>query len=649
MKPSVETSQITACTMDCPDSCSLVLVTNRRGRIQIKGNPDHPITKGFVCKKIKRHMDRLGSPSRIVSPQLKRNGRWETITWEAALTLCAEKIESLRKTPTSILHVHGEGAKGVLKQASKLFFQKLGATRHKGSLCDAAGYMAYVKDFGSRKNSDIRELLNARRIVNWGKDPLRSSIHTAVLLREARQTGTWVITISPGGGDHDAISDEVVRIRPGTDRFLAAAVIKRLFHENRVPGALFDRVRHVESFKRVLANHSVENLSEMCEVGISDIDKIYQAYTDDGATATLVGAGLQRYRYGGENVRLINALAFFSGNIGRLGGGSFYHHHSRRNLNDTWATAASPIRRTFRKPMIAEDILNATDPPVNMIWVDGTNIVNQAPDSMAVIKAFEKVDFKVVVDAFMTDTALAADLVLPCTLMMEQEDITASYLHEFVQYAAAVVPPPKGVHSDHWILSEIGKRLSPPISIPTIEQCLEQSLDAPFLDVTLDGLRKKRFVRAKRPKVAYEKHFDHPDGKFSLPIQLHEEPPPPSSFPLRLLSFIRRETMHSQLLPESSINLPKIWISPKLADSFGFGAGESVDLVSPIGRLRVRVEMMNGLHTGAVLYRRGDWMRFRGGINQIISAGLTDMGTGAAYYDQYVRLEKVGEKVEGGS
>jgi anaerobic selenocysteine-containing dehydrogenase len=275
-----------------------------------------------------------------------------------------------------------------------------------------------------------------------------------------------------------------------------------------------------------------------------------------------------------------------------------------------------------------------------MIWVNGVNIINQAADSHEIIRAFERTPFKVVVDAFFTDTAERADLVLPSTLMLEQEDIIGSYLHEYVQYVKAVCAPPDGVKDDYTILTELGKRLNPPILLPDFETCLKTALETPFLDISLEALRNNHFIRAQRPTIPYaDMRFDHSDGKYRFPITLHAEPKPPSDFPLRLLTLVRRDTMHSQIIPENQNGLPHAWIAPECSVWTELDEDKDIYLVSPKGKLRVHLKRLSGLHRETVLYRRGDWMKFGGGANQIIEAGLTDMGAGAAFYDQYVRLE----------
>ena len=635
------TSTITACTMDCPDACSLVVDRQSDRRIGLRGNPDSPFTSGFTCPKIKGHIKRLQHPERILYPLLHVKGTWQRISWDAALDLCAERIQALRSEPKSILHIKSEGAKGVLKTATALLFSILGSSRTKGSLCDAAGFMAYIYDFGSRKNNDINDLQNAAGIVNWGKDFSRSSIHTAAIIRKAGRRGTRMLTISPGGDGNDAFSGERIRIRPGTDRFLAAAVIKLLAEEGCISPAVLEHTKRPHKFLDLITGCRLDDLARACEVSRADVQKLGQWYRQKKPVATFVGTGLQRYRHGGENTRFINALALLSGNIGISGGGSYFHLHSYRNLNLTWtADPQRKSRRSFPISAIGREISAAQDPPIRMVWVNGINVINQAPDSLQIARAFDNVDFKVVVDAFMNDTAQRADLILPSTLMLEQEDIIGSYMHEYVQHVQPVLTPPVEARDDMWILSEIGGRLDPPIKLPDTETCLRNALDWPYLQVSLEELRQKGCARADRPAVAYaDMTFDHRDGKYRFPATLHPELPTDSQYPLQLLTLVRRNAIHSQILPEDQEQVPQAWVAPNNSVLPGIDRSRDVYLVSPLGRLKITLQTMPGLHPNVVLYRRGDWMSRGGGVNQLISADITDLGSGAPFYDQHVRLE----------
>ena len=633
--------QVTVCSLDCPDACSIIASKNEAGVLTIEGNPAHPITRGFVCAKIKTYPRRLKREDRITRPLIRKGSIWYSVPWEEALGICVEKIEECRREPSSILHLHGDGSMGILTLAGRLLFETLGASRISGSLCDTAGIEACIRDFGSLDHNDVRDLTNARAIVNWGKDLSRSSVHCAALVREARKKGAKVLTVSPGGDGNVPFSDRMVGIRPGTDRFLAVAVA-RLFVERGVIDRQIEAcTRGWPEFRESILRVPLEELCRKCDVSPSDVESIFECYRKEEPTATLVGWGLQRYRFGGENLRFINALALISGNVGRSGGGSYFNISSRRNFNTTWAAVpGSENLRTFPKPLIAKSILDADTPPVKMLWVNGFNPVTQAPDSHGMRKAFEKVEFKVVVDAFMTDTARCADVVLPCRLAFEQEDLVGSFLHDYVHYARPVAEAPEGTRDDFWIFSEVGKRLDPPIRIPAREECLRMSLDSKWLDTGLDELKERGFVKASRSPIAYAgMKFDHSDERYHFPRDLHDDPPPSRDFPLRLLTLLRREAIHSQIPPEDQRGKPKIWVGPGNSCLEKIDRTEEVFLVSPLGRMAVSLAVLPGLHPEAVVYRRGDWVQCGGGVNQLIAAALTDMGDAASYYSQSVRLE----------
>ena len=627
--------------MDCPDACSLVVDRNPNGNIQIRGNPEHPFTQGFTCAKIKRHIDRLGHPERILKPMLRRQKGWQAISWDQALGLCVGHIQALRETPSAILHVPGEGAKGVLKKGVGLFFARLGSSRVKGSLCDAAGFVAYLKDFCSRENPRPENLLHAGRIINWGKDLSRSSVHMAALVQKARQKGARVLTISPEGDGNRPLSDAIIRIRPGTDRFLAAAIIRQFMEREKVLPSVIHATRDWDKFQNMIFAWPAEQLIARCGVSQDNMETVFRWYAGDQPSATLVGAGLQRYRYGGENVRFINALAMVSGHLTRKGGGSYFHLHTFGNVNLDWTRSPghSP-RRTFILPRIGQEILDAKDPPVGMVWINGSNIINQAPNILQTIRALAAVPFKVVVDAFMTDTAQQADLVLPSTLMLEQTDLLGSYLHPYVQLVQAVLPPPGEARDDYWIVSELGKSLDPPILMPSMKEAFRMSLENPHLETNLEELQNHGSIQAGCPEVPYKGlKFAHSDGLYHPPTMLHDEPLPPAGYPRRLLSLIRRHAIHAQIPPQEQQMPPMVWVSPATRRQYVSDPKPTAWLISPLGRMTVRVRTMEGLQDGVVVYRRGDWMKLGGGINRLIQDGVTDLGNGAPFYDQYVRLE----------
>lgn len=623
--------------MDCPDCCSLVVDAHAR---TVRGNPDHPFTRGFTCAKGKNFFKRLESPERITRPMLRDENGFKSVSWDQALDIAAACIDRLRHEPEKILHIRGFGYRGVLAQASLNFFQALGSSATYGSLCDEAGIAACLSDFGSLNHNDPQDLLNAARIVNWGKDYTRSSPHTAALIIKARKSGTRVLTITPGGQTPEP-DQETIILRPGTDRFLAAAIIRMLIDSGKIDQAILARTSNADAFLRLVQSLSIFDLLRICDVPESRARQLFDWYSQDGATATILGWGLQRYLSGAENVRFINALALITGNIGIRGGGSYFNIGSGRNLG-SWPVMTSRRvdrpRRHLALFNLGREIAGA-DPGIEFIWIDGHNIVNQAPDSLELAGSLRK-PFVVCVDGFLNDTALRADLILPPAFMLEKEDILGSCLHNFVNYSGQILSPRGQCRCDFDILKDLGRRLDPQIIFPAHDECLEAGLGP--LNISLKQFKKRAFVKSSHPDVAYKNLiFDHPDGLYNFPDRLTFEPEPEPDYPLQLLTLVRGSYMHSQIPESRQTGLPTVHIS-RDNPFFAFRdiSGHTF-LVTPLGRMPVKVEAADAIHPEAVIIRRDGWLKYGHGPNAIIQPLETDMGHCAAYYSQKCRLEQI--------
>ncbi|NIO03290.1 MAG: molybdopterin-dependent oxidoreductase [Proteobacteria bacterium] len=633
---------LSACTLDCPDACSL-LITREDGQItRIRGNPNHPYTDGYCCAKTQRFCSRLNSPSRVKKPILREGKKWREINWVEAISLCAEKIQKYRQEPGSILHLRGGAAKGVSKLAEVVFFAKLGASRiaHDG-VCDSTGIEACIEDFGALQMNDPLDLLNANGIVIWGKSLGVSSVHTGGLVGKARNRGAAVFSISPRGNENGKFSDNTVCIKPGSDRFLAIAAAKETVQRYGLSPQIQENSQNLDRFLALLEGYSLSELSQFCDVPLRDIEALAEFYHQHSPCATVLGMGLQRYPHGAESVRAINALAFMTGNIGCRGGGVYYSVLSGQNLNLQWLEEEG-YSRTFPVAHIGRSIIDTSDPPIHMAWISMWNPVNQTPESLVLSEALAKTPFVVVVDAFMTDTAETADLVLPCTMMFEEEDVVGSWGHHFVNYVRSVVPPPPGVRSDLEILTDLGHRLNPPIELETREAYLERSLKSPLLDTLLEELRMKGTVRARRPIIAFEgHHFAHRDGKFQFLNGISPDEPMDANYPMTLLTLVRKEFLHSQILPEEHESLiPEAFLAPSALENLGFKAGDQGAIISPLGAITVQLKAEKGLHPSVVVVGRGPWLKFGWGSNRLIEGKFTDRPDGVAFYGQSVRVER---------
>jgi anaerobic selenocysteine-containing dehydrogenase len=624
--------------MDCGDACSLVVDSESKS---IKGNPRHPFTNGFCCKKGSQYFNRIDAKDRIVTPLMKQNGELVPVTWDTALDTIATRLDHARIKPETMLHVHGHGHRGILGMASSLFFEALGSSTTYGAICDNTGITACMRDFGQLDHNDPQDILNADRVINWGRDLTRCSIHQLALIHKARKNGTEVLTISPGGDGTPEFSDINIIIRPGTDRFLAAAVLKLYLESGDLNPWTLTRTANWPVLQGIINEHSLSELCSTCEVSTTNVKTIYEWYANTGNVATIIGWGLQRHLFGGQSVRFINALALVSGNIGISGGGSYYNISSGRNFGSWKHLLKGNNQPTApRRELLIQDLgaaLKKANPPVKFIWVDGHNVVNQVPDCLTVAEGFRK-PFVVCVDGFMNDTALTADIILPPALMFEREDVLGSFLHNYVNLCAKAVEPRGQCRADFDIMRDLGSRLSSPIEFPEPEECLKASLKK--TNLSLEELHENGFVRAKHPSIAFKNmEFGHKDGLYHFPEELSPEPSRDPDYPLQLLTLVRGKHLHSQIPEDDQRGVPVIWVSKQNPAWALLSPAEDVYLVTDIGAMQVQMETIKDLHPRVVIMRRGGWMKFGHCANVITKPLNTDMGDGTAFYSQTCRLE----------
>ncbi|MCK5099465.1 MAG: molybdopterin-dependent oxidoreductase, partial [Desulfobacteraceae bacterium] len=435
--------------------------------------------------------------------------------------------------------------------------------------------------------------------------------------------------------DYDKYADKLIKINPGTDRFLALAIIKCLIENNNLDQSHVDKCTGKEKYFELTTRFSITFLSEQCGVSLDNIKFLANIYSKK-KVSTIIAWGIQRHLTGKETVRHINALSWLSGNVGHTGAGVYFNISSLRNLNLDW-TSHKP-KSSLLIPILADEI-EQLNPKIELAWINCSNVVNQAPDSRHLFKVLQNIQFTIVVDAFMTDTALTADLILPCTLMFEEDDMVGSFMHDYLQYVKKVFTPPDKCKSDFTIAKELNKKLNSDFSFPTREECLRSSFPESSTGVSFDTFKKNGFVFSGKHEPAFKNGTKHEFGLFSLVNTLTAEPEVDSLFPMRLLSLINKDFIHSQILPEEQKDLPVITINPNTEHIKNINLKKTIFLVSPLGKLKIKIKFDKSLHSDVIIYRKGDWMSLKGGVNSLIQARLTDSGTGAAYYAQQARLE----------
>jgi anaerobic selenocysteine-containing dehydrogenase len=637
----------TTCNRDCPDACGIVATVNDGVVTSLRGDPDHPVTRGFLCFRTSRFHEQLQAPNRVTQPLLRKNGQLVPAEWDEVLGVLADKLQTVKREsgPAAILHYRSGGSLGILKHLTDLFFDQFGPCTGKvGDICSGAGEAAQVQDLGTSDSNDLFDLLNSRHIVLWGKNPAVSNVHLVPLLHEAKERGARVVLIDPVHHKSVNLADTVLQPAPGRDFELVMGIARALFDRGRV---VADAVRFCDglpAFAELARQRSVAQWAALADVSEAQVFDLAARFAE-GPTAILVGWGMQRRQRGGAIVRALDALCAISGNLFRSGGGVSFYFRRRKAFRPFGPMVQHP--RVVREPLLGHDLLAAQNPRVRVLWITAGNPVAMLPDSATVARAIESTEFVVVADCFLTDTAQRAHVVLPIPAMLEDSDLLGAYGHHWIGESRPVVAMPPGCRHEVQVFQELARRVGlADYPQDSLDQLKRHALgDVAGQGVSLDTLRK--FGAVKSPvadRLLFgEGHVLTPNGRVQLLDAAPPEPqltPPPAvaggSAPLWLFSNSTEKSQASQWSGRGHPTILPVTVHPAAVP--GLAAGARVRLVSALGSIAAELVLDERQRRDCAIVPKGGHFDRAQSANALIEARPTDLGLGAAYLDCLVRI-----------
>jgi anaerobic selenocysteine-containing dehydrogenase len=636
----------TICNRDCPDACGIVATVENGRVVKLAGDPQHPVTRGFLCWRTNHFLTLQYGPQRLTEPLLRgADGVHRPVSWEQALDFAAARLLAIRAQsgPAAILHYRSGGSLGMLKALSDAFFEAFGpVTIKRGDICSGASEAAQETDFGECESHDLFDLLNARQILVWGKNVLVSSPHTVPVLREARARGAELTLIDPVWHRTAELCERYWQPRPGADFSLAMAVARRLFERGAVSPAAAARCDNVEAFRAMAFARDTDDWCADADLPAQAADELALRLAS-GPAAILVGWGMGRRANGGATVRALDALCALSGNLGVPGGGVSYYFRRRRAFDTSAAYGDSrrPPPRTLSEPLLGGQILAASDPPVRAVWVTAGNPVAMLPDSNTVARALATRELVIVTDPFMTDTARLAHLILPTPTLLEDDDLVGAYGHHYIGASRPVVPPPAGVRSELAIVQGLAARVGLGERFAGTATEWKQRFIAPAasaLGISAEGLEGRAVRNPLSPTVLFA------DGRVPTAtgrVNLIAAPPaalaPDRDYPLSLMSLSTDRAQSSQW-SEPQVGAPLCTVHPDVAAASGVADGAAARLTSRLGALDVQVRCDPRQRRDVAIVPKGGHPSAGRGANVLVRARLTDLGEGGALYDEGVRL-----------
>lgn len=629
----------TTCVRDCPDACAIVADVHDGRIVRLGGDPDHPITRGFLCYRTNAFLAK--GPPRLATPLVRDGDRLVPASWDHALDLAARALLRIKAEsgPAAILHYRSGGSLGLSKHVVDYVFERFGpVTTKRGDICSGAGEAAQLADFGRCDSHDLADLVNARHVILWGKNPVISGPHVVPVLREAIARGAKVALVDPAWHEAARFSEVHVQPRPGGDVALAMAVAHALAE---IPGGVDARAAeycdHWDRFWQLVRSRSLAAWCREADVGEATAVDLARRLADRPC-AIQVGWGMARRANGGAIVRALDALGAVSGNLGIPGGGVSYYYARRAAFDTSFATGAAA--RTLCEPTLARDLAAAKDPPIRAAWITAGNPVAMLPDSRAMVRALSQLELLVCVDSFLTDTARLAHVVLPHPTFLEADDLVGAYGHHYLGRARPLVAPPDGCRSDFDIAAEMAPRLGLGDLLGDGLEAWLARIAAPRLAPAGIGLAdlESRYVKSPVAETVLFASRVFPTATGKVQLMDAEGPSAPKATRERPLLLMALSTRHSQssVWSGAADGLLPCTVHPDSAP--GIADGEPAWLESALGRIEVTCRHDPRQRRDVALVPKGGHLADGRCANALVAGAITDLGEGGALYDQPVQL-----------
>src|SRR5919199_1012731 len=312
-----------ACPHDCPDTCA-TLVTVERGRaVRIAGDPEHPVTRGFLCAKVNRYLERTYHPDRLTTPLRrvgpKGSGRFAPCSWDEALDLVAARLGAVARSadgPQAILPYSYAGTMGYVQGSSmdRRFFHLLGASKLDRTICSMAGTVGMRMTVGANIGADAEGIPESDLVLLWGTNTLTSNPHLWPFVLEARRNGAPVIAIDPLRTRTAEQCDDWLAIRPGTDAALALGMMHVIFAEGLEDRDYLERhTLSADALRERVREYPPERAATITGLPADCIVDLARRYGRARAAFVRVNYGLQRHAGGGMAVRTIACLPAVTG------------------------------------------------------------------------------------------------------------------------------------------------------------------------------------------------------------------------------------------------------------------------------------------------------------------------------------------------
>jgi anaerobic selenocysteine-containing dehydrogenase len=683
-----------ACPHDCPDCCALETQVDEQGRaVSVRGRSDHPVTRGWLCAKVNRYLDRVYHPERLLYPMRrvgpKGSGAFARISWDEALAEITSRWRDIiaQHGTQCILPYSYAGTLGLVNNSvtNSRFWNRLGASRLERTICGAAAEEAVLLTIGARVAPSPQMVLHSKLVLIWGSNPASTAPHLMPFLREAQRKGTRIIVIDPIRTLTARSADQHIRPLPGTDAALALSMMHVMVIEGlHNPEWIAAHTLGWESLLERIMRFPPELGAKVTGLEVESIFDLARTYATTTPALLRVTDGINRHTNGGQTVRTLACLPALTGQYGLSGGGLMYSTSDWLQWNSEAIThahdpACPGPARSLNMNRLGAILTGEAEPPVYSLFVYNANPVASTPDASKIVQGLLRDDlFTVVHELFETDTARYADILLPASSQLEHVDLHKPYGHLSLQYNMPAIAPQGEAHSNWDVMRCLATAMGfyEPWLQQDADEVIREILDAtaqqhPRLSgITLERLQAEGSIPLTIPageEVPFaDGSFPTPSGKVEFysakaavkgydPVPGWEPEveartgqetslPPGASLPLLCPAahhFVSSTFGNQERLIAKEI-APTLRIHPIDAAARNIRSGQLVRISNERGWCRLVAEVTDTVRQGVLATTTVWWPKFspdQRNVNWTTAGRLADLGGGSTFYTNLVTVE----------
>lgn len=668
----MSTQTVRSICFECHSRCGVILTVENGRLTGVAGDPDHPFSRGFLCPKGRAAGEIVYHPDRITTPLVKSGDGFEKISWDAALSIVAEKLIDCREKYGAESVVFGSGTTRGMAPYLNRFLTVFGSPNFMAPSNMSGGPIVMGSGATCGFGLVDPDYANTRCILLWAHNPEASWPGLYMNdIKDGLAAGAKLIVVDPRGTRLARKADHWLQIRPGTDVALALTFMNVII-ENQLYDAEFVEKWTVgfDRLKAHVADFTPDKCAEITWLAPREIEAAAIAFGESRPAA--IGPGMGGVCQANDAFDLSRALTILSAITGNLEvpGGNLHcipptrkracygsDHDPFLNLPKQQAKKKLGVDRFPLMEFIPipsppqavwPAILEEKPYPVKALGLFANNSICAYPNSRHVHEVLDKLEFLLAVDYFHTPTTAMADVILPPAHWAERDDVEDLLMknHVFCQ-VKAIDPVPECV-DEKQILIDLAKKIGMEGYFDSVSAMLDYRLEP--IGMTFDAFRKVGRYANPVSFRTYEKKgkFRTPSGKVALyadylemlgisPLPVFREPAEsPASrpdlmaqYPLILTTGGRNIVYyHSSHRNIASLRKhapdPELQIHPQTADSLHLADGEWVYLATPRGRVEIKTRYFPHIHPRVVHAPHGFWYGTKDGWERININLVTD-------------------------